>query len=160
MTECDKIRGQLADYVVGGLRGRAQARVEAHLRACEVCQRELAALERTGELLDAVGREEAPTRTWESIRREIEGRRRAPVGTGLRWAWALAVTTAALVLMAFGALKLRQHALEATPQVAVVAEVDEEMRATMEGHLSAVWAAPLSDEAAVGLRLAALEGDG
>jgi hypothetical protein len=46
------------------------------------------------------------------------------------------------------------------PVVVTAAEADEEMQATMEGHMATTWAAPLADEAALGLRLASMEDDG
>ena len=51
MAQCERAQTALADYVEGSLRGRARARVEAHLRDCADCRAEVAALERTGELL-------------------------------------------------------------------------------------------------------------
>jgi hypothetical protein len=65
----------------------------------------------------------------------------------------------ALVVMVLAAFFVRPPAAQ-EPVVVVAAEADEEMQATMDGHLSAVWAAPLSDVAGVGLRMAAAENGG
>lgn len=160
MKECDKVRGQLADYAVGALRGRRESWVEAHLRGCEACRKELVALERTAGLLNAVESQEAPPETWMAIRREIAAGEQVRVTPPRRLAWVAATGVAALVLVLLGMFLLTPTGPGAPPELVVVAEADEEMEATMQGHLSAVWAAPLADEAAVGLRLAAWENDG
>lgn len=88
MKECDKVRGQLADYAVGALRGRRESWVKAHLRACEACRKELVALERTGGLLNTVAGREAPPETWMAIRQEIAAGERVrvtPPGAGPGW---------------------------------------------------------------------------
>ena len=161
MSECDFIRARLAEYAVGGLRGRVRARVEAHTRTCSECRAELRALERTGELLDAVGLQEAPAETWGGIQEKIarhprEERRREARGRP-RWAWVMA--TAAVVLVLAVAVLVGPLGL-GEPRLVVALEADDEMQATMEGHLSAVWAAPLSDVAAVGLQMASVEENG
>jgi predicted anti-sigma-YlaC factor YlaD len=157
MKECELIRARLAEYAVGGLRGRMRKRVEAHVGACSDCRAELTALERTGALLDSVGAQAAPAGTWEAVRLRILERPRARVRARPRWGWAMgAVALVAVVLAAFF---IRPPAVQ-EPVVVTAVEVDEEMQATMDGHLSAVWAAPLSDVAGVGLRMATLEDDG
>ena len=156
---CHRVQRQLAEYAVGGLRARARARVEEHVRECAECRMELAALVRTGTLVDALSPEDAPAGTWAAVHSDIAARKRVPVGQRLRWAWAMAAGAAALVALVVAAFVLWPLGL-GEPQLVVAAEADQEMQATIEGHLSAVWAAPLSDEMAVGLRLAALEDDG
>jgi anti-sigma factor RsiW len=160
MRECDRIRSRLADYALGALRARESARVEEHVSECEHCRAELRALEKTGELLSAVGKRSAPAGTWDAVRREIEARpgtlpRRAP-----RFALGTALGAVALLLVMLGAYLLGPLISPAPPEVVVTVEADEEMQAVIEGHLAAVWAAPLADEAAVGLRFAAVEGNG
>ena len=157
MKECELIRDRLAEYAVGGLRGRMRKRVEAHVGVCSDCRAELTALERTGVLLDSVGVQAAPAGTWEAVRLRIAERPRARVRARMRWGWAMgAVALVALVLAAFF---VRPPAAQ-EPVVVIAVEADEEMQATMDGHLSAVWAAPLSDVAGVGLRMATLEDGG
>lgn len=157
MKECELIRDRLAEYAVGGLRGRMRKRVEAHVGACSDCRAELTALERTGVLLDSVGAQEAPAGTWEAVRLRISERPRARVRARMRWGWAMgAVALVALVLAVF----LARPPAAQEPVVVIAVEADEEMQATMDGHLSAVWAAPLSDVAGVGLRMATLENGG
>ena len=167
MKKCDFIRDRLAEYAVGGLRGRVRARVEAHTRTCSECRAELRALERTGELLDAMDPQEAPAGTWEGVRERVtaplaaqrrrETRGRPKLGWRPRWAWVMA--TAAVVLVLIVAVLLGPLGL-GEPRLVVALEADEEMQATMEGHLSAVWAAPLSDVAALGLQMASVEENG
>jgi anti-sigma factor RsiW len=158
MSKCEEVRGQLADYAVGGLRDRTRGGIEAHLRECTACRAELGALERTGRLMSAMEKQDAPPGTWEQVRARIESRGPARGRMRLRWAYGLAAGVLALGLVALGIFTVRPTA-PSMPTTAV-AEVDEEMRASMEGHLSVIWGAPLSDEAAIGLRLAALEGNG
>jgi anti-sigma factor RsiW len=157
MPQCDRIRNQLSYYLVGGLRPRARGRVAAHLKQCPSCRAELAALERTGALLARAGPAQAPAETWESVQQAILARPRPhrEPRRGTTWRWAVSV--AILVLVVLGLLVVRSHR-PAPPAMVVTAEVDEDLQATMEAHLSAMWAAPLADEAAVGLRLAELEG--
>jgi predicted anti-sigma-YlaC factor YlaD len=130
-------------------------RVEAHVSACMDCRAELTALERTGVLLDSVGVQDAPAGTWDAVRLRIAERPRARVR--VRWVWAMGAV--ALVVIVLAAFFIRPPAAQG-PVVVIAAEVDEEMQATMDGHLSAVWAAPLSDVAGVGLRMATLEDGG
>jgi predicted anti-sigma-YlaC factor YlaD len=157
MRECELIRDRLAEYAVGGLRGRMRKRVEAHVGACSECRAELTALERTGVLLDSVGAQDAPAGTWEAVRLRIADRPQVRVRARLRWGWAMGAV--ALGVMVLAAFFVRPPAAQ-EPVVVVAAEADEEMQATMDGHLSAVWAAPLSDVAGVGLRMAAAENGG
>ena len=160
MKECDKVRGQLADYAVGALRGRRELWMEAHLRACEACRKELAALERTAGLLNAVASQDAPPETWMAIRQEIADGVRLRATPRRRLALVAAAGTAAVLLLLLGTFLPMSTGPGAPPELVVVAEADDEMEATMQGHLSAVWAAPLADEAAMGLSLATWEGDG
>ena len=155
MAKCDRVRMALADYVEGSLRGRARARVEAHLRGCADCRAEVAALERTGELLRETRVIPAPGRLWGSIEAEIARRESVPVIRGLQHLWRGAVAAAALAAVLIGIWMVRpQEAPIAAPTVQQVA-IDEEFQSTLEGHLSAIWVTPLADEAALGLQMGA-----
>jgi anti-sigma factor RsiW len=159
MSERNHVKDQLAEYAVGGLSGRARARIEMHLRGCAECREELAALERTGELLAAVPLEDAPAGTWGAVRQRIAPRAQTPARRApLRWAWGT-VGVAALVVIMLGAFLLWPLG-GGGPGLVIATEPDDELAATIEGHLPTVWAAPLADEAAVGLRLAAMEEGG
>lgn len=161
MTRHDRVFHQLADYAVGGLSRRARARVEAHLGQCAACRAELAALERTGRLVEQMGLDGAPPATWETVRRALPARPSPAPTPGARLTWRWAMGAAAVVLVALAALVLRPQATPPPPVPVVSAEIaEQELQATMQGHLSAVWSAPLSDGAAVGLRLASLEEGG
>jgi len=157
MSDCEQIRRQLADYCVGGLSRRGRARVAAHLRSCASCGAELKALERTGALLEAVGVEVAPD-DWELVRQQLAAQPRQRPRPAFRAAWGVGMAALGVVLLVLGGLVLEPaHQTGVKP---AVVSVDAEMRGTMENHLSAVWAAPLADEAAVGLGLAELDEDG
>lgn len=158
MQECNSRQQQLADYAVGSLRGRARARLEAHLADCPACQAELAALQRTGQILDAVGLDQAPAATWEAVRRDVLAAPRLATRSAPRLVWRFAVGALALIFIGLGVFFARPTVPPAAPPLVVTAEVDDDVQAAMEAHLSAVWASPLADEAAIGLRLASLEG--
>jgi|GEM_PF-1477772 len=157
MARGNHVKDQLSDYVVGALIIREQERVQRHLSECEECRAELAALERTGEKLEAFGLMDAPRDVWNGVRQRI--RERAPAQRRWRPAWAMAMGAAALVLIVIGVVLLRPVGV-GEPSLIVVAEPDEEMQATIEGHLPTAWAAPLADHASLGLRLELLEDDG
>lgn len=157
MNECQWTK-KLSEYVVGGLKGRAKDNLARHLSECAVCRRELAALERTGVLLDALSLEQAPEGTWEAINARLR-RGAAPVRARLRWALGVAMGAVALVVIVFGILIMQPSEMR-TPMTVNNIEADQEMQATMEGHVSTTWAAPLADEAAMGLRLGSMGDDG
>lgn len=159
MTDRDHVVDQLADYAVGAVRGRQKARVERHIAECADCRRELAALQRTGELLNAVSLEHAPPETWDAIRTKIDDLQRTTAPARPRFAWGLAMGVVAVLIVALGIFLQRTTPVR-EPVLVVVAEADDEMQATIDGHLSTMWAAPLTDEAAVGLQLAQWENGG
>lgn len=154
--KCDKIRPQLADYAVGGLRGRARARVTAHVEQCAECRAELAALERTGALISRLELDSAPLGTWSSLRQRITAPARPQIGRSRGLAFAgLALVILLVALITFGP-RYQADQPEAVPIVHIE---EEEMQASLEGHLAAVWSTPLADAASVGLRLDAVEDD-
>jgi anti-sigma factor RsiW len=157
MSEC-RWQKRLSEYVVGALKRREGAEIERHLEHCNACRVEAEALRQTGLLLDSVMLEQAPEATWEAIRARIV-RRSAPARARLRLAWGTAMAVVALVLVAFAVFAVWPGG-GGGPVVVTAAEADEEMQATMEGHMATTWAAPLADEAALGLRLASMEDDG
>jgi anti-sigma factor RsiW len=159
MTDRDHMVDRLSDYAVGALRGREKVRVESHLAECAACRGELAALQRTGELLSSVSLQQAPPETWEAVRERIGDLRRASAPARPRFAWGLAMGLVAVLMVALG-IFLQRPTPVGEPLLVVAVEADDEMQATIEGHLSTMWAAPLADEAAVGLRLAGWENDG
>jgi len=160
MPTCDRIRKQLSYYAVGGLRGRARARVASHLTACPACRDELAALERTAALLNRVGAVSAPAGTWEAVSREILASPRLHVGPRARLSWRLAIGGLGLLLLLSGgvALEFRRPAGPQPTPVTRTASDEDDMQMALETQLSAQWVTPLADAAAVGLRIATLEG--
>lgn len=159
MTDRDHIVDRLADHAVGALRGREKARVESHLDECAACRRELAALQRTGDLLSSLSLDEAPPETWHAVRDRIGDLRRTSAPARPRLAWGLAMGVVAMLFVALG-IFLQRSAPVGEPLLVIAAEADDEMQATIEDHVSTMWAAPLADEAAVGLRLAEWENGG
>jgi len=158
MNQCDRLRPNLAHYLVGGLRSRARSRLEAHLRACPACRAEVAALQRTGALLDAAPLQRPPEKTWRAIRAQLTHRARA-ASRHLRYAWGIAASALAIALALISLFWLRPIAVgPTTPVLSPAAE--EEVDAALQQRLPTVWATPLSDEAAVGLRFASAEEGG
>ncbi len=157
MVTCDRVRGQLADYAVGALGGRATGRVEHHLRACPGCRRELAALNRTADIVSQVGVEPAPEHVWQAVRAQLAPRPAAPQR---RWPaarrWVLVAAAAALLL--FGLLLLPTRRTS-RPVVVPMAQADDEIQRTMQRHLTATESTPLADSAAIGLALGSWEDD-
>lgn len=158
MSDCQTIKRRLADYCVGGLRGWRRARVEAHLQTCASCRGELAALERTAALITRGDLEAAPDH-WAAVRPRLEARQRVLARPGLRLAYAVAAAAFALLVVFFGGL-LRSSRTTSPPVTTPIVRAEEEVRASVEGHLAATWSSPLGDEAALGLRMDALEGEG
>ena len=156
---CDSVRRLLSEYQVGGLSRWRRAALARHLTSCSACREEAAALARTGEMVSRAGLLSAPERTWDAVRYRIEteGRRRGLPPA--RWR-GLAIGALALVLLVVGGISYwsggSRPAQIARP---VVQAEEEEMRAALEGRVSAEWAASISDTAAAGLRMDPGEGD-
>jgi anti-sigma factor RsiW len=157
MSECNNIKRRLADYSVGGLRRRARARVQAHLDTCVSCRAELSALERTAALVTRAGLEAAPDH-WAQVRLRLPSAR-AGTPVRLRLVWSLAAATFTALIVVLGVF-LRPSRTIVRPRAVPAVRADDEMRASLEGHLAASWSAPLGDEAALGLGMAAAEGEG
>ena len=168
MPKCERIRRELLLYAVDGLQGRARERVEEHIRHCSACRTELAALERTGALIGSAGPLSAPRETWPAISAAILARPRPHRRPAARTSWRAAlgiVTVLALALAVVFVRPFQPSSPLPLPPAPVAVTVTAEMEAddddtpvTMESHLSAQWSTPLVDEAAVGLRMADLEG--
>jgi len=153
---CDEVRSQLADYAVGGLGRRRRAEISAHVETCQACRADLAALARTGELLSDLELQSAPAHAWDSIRYRIQEKLRPTQRRAWERGWSVAgLALAVLVVAAVTFLP----GLKPEPETVVAVQVDAEMQASLEGHLAAVWSAPLADAAEVGLRLDSLEDD-
>jgi len=162
MPQCERMRKELPRYAAGGLQSRARERAQRHLESCSSCRAELAALERTGALISSAGPLSAPAETWPAISDAILARPRPHGHPARRRSWRVALGIVALLVLAIGALFIRPFHTSSPPVTMTVrAEMeadDDDTSATMESHLSAQWATPLADEAAVGLRMSDLEG--
>ncbi len=158
MSQCEQFRGQLADYVVGALKGRTRSHIEEHLRLCASCMAEVSALERTGEMLGAGGPFDAPEATWDAISRRIARPARGVVRR-LRWVWGTAAGALAIAVILIAVLIFRPTGAGQT-NIIMSPPAEEELNAAMDGNIAAAWDAPLSDEAAIGLRFASTENDG
>ena len=154
---CDEIQTGLAEYSVGGKSRWQRWHTRRHLQRCADCQQELAALQRTGEMVATVELESAPEQTWAAIEHQIadSARARAPK-VWKRWV-AMAALSLVIVIMAV----LTHIPWGGQEQITVqpMTKVDAEMQSAEAGHLSAAWSAPLSDPAAMGLRMESVEDD-
>lgn len=157
MSQCHRYNRQLADYVVGGLRGRRLARLEDHLTACSSCRQEVAALQRTGELLTSQLLHPAPARVWEGVSQQLR-QRAAYVTRPLRWVWGVAAVC--LVLGIAMAFTLVRTPIAAPPVPVAMSEGDVEMEGLFAERAATTWDTPLADDAALGLQLAVVEGSG
>lgn len=155
MARCDGMKKTLADYAVGGLGAPAEAQVERHLDSCPACRAELAALNRAADLVSQVGLEPAPERVWQGVRAQLTPRpaRRRRSATR-RWV----LVAAAAMFLLFGLLWLPTRRAP-RPVVVPMAQADEELRQTMQRHLTASESTPLADSAAIGLALGSWEDD-
>jgi len=85
--ECVRVQGDLVAYAQGDLDRGRKARIDLHLAACRVCRGELAALERSWEMLDLYGQLE-PSPRWSAALNE-RLRHEAPPGQkpARWWGW-------------------------------------------------------------------------
>ncbi len=156
---CREIGKLLPEYAVGALDDEVAQRVREHVEKCEVCRRELDGLIEVGELLIPIEMLTPPRDLWPSIAARLEPRR-------ARMSWwrahsrpALALATAAAVLLvvAVGLPVLHGPALlaPAVEQLPVVAE--GEAVGYTEAQLAAAWNQPFADEASLALAMTVLD---
>lgn len=146
---CEQIRQWLPDYVVGGLTAEACEQVAEHLPHCPECAEEMALLNRTGALLDALPMEEPPAQLWQGVESQIA----QPKGLA-RWVQALkmlwqgrlpiAATALALLLLIVGGLILHE----------VNREPESPLSVELEQYTFSLWNDPFADRAALGLLVA------
>jgi len=139
-----RIKRKLADYQVGALPEPERAVVARHLEQCPACQAELAALERTGALLQPMPRADAPRHVWAGVASQLTPRR-AP--QRLHWAPAFAAAMVVLIVaLAVFVPMLHGHFAHGPSQDAYA-----------DLQVAAAWNTPLADKAALGLALIATE---
>ena len=157
--DCKQVINILADYAVGALDEQTAAQVQAHVHQCESCRRELAALQKTGELLVEAQLVEPPRELWAAIRAQLEPRKVRKPKWRTYWKPAMAMAAAATILLAvmLGGPLLHQPA-SPTADLAVLS--DAEGTAYAETQLAAAWDQPLADKASLALALAMIEPPG
>ncbi|MBU0606435.1 MAG: hypothetical protein KKI08_01060 [Armatimonadetes bacterium] len=141
---------KLAAYQVGALTHQEHNDVARHVQGCPRCRAELAALERTAQLLRPMPVAEAPPQVWSGIARQLTPRH-APlrVVVPARRAWVPAFAAAMLVLIVALAVVLPLMHGQVANNPSQIAYADLQ--------LAAAWDAPLSDKAALGLAVLASE---
>ncbi len=154
--DCTEIIEMLPEYVVGALDRPAVAQVQAHLGQCADCRRELAALERTGDLLAPIEMLDAPPDLWRAIRARLEPRRaRRPVWQA-HWKPVLAAAAAAAMLVAVLLGWPLMHVPTAVdPEFPVLAGVEGAMYADIQ--IVAAWEQPFANEASLALAMAVMD---
>lgn len=156
---CRQIGRLLPEYSVGALDEAAADRVREHVEDCAACRRELEALTEVGELLTPIEVLTPPRDLWPGIAAQLAPRR-------ARMSWwrahsrpALAVATAAAVLLvvAVGLPVLHGPAMlaPAADELPVVAA--GEAVGYTEAQLAAAWNQPFADEASLALAMTVLD---
>jgi len=98
-VRCKQVTEKLAEYQLGALDEAEAAAVAEHVAQCARCRAELAALERTAELLEPLEPATPPRDLWAGVKRRMRPRRAtAWDALAMRWRPALAVGVALLVL--------------------------------------------------------------
>ena len=97
---CKRCERQIWAYVEGQLLPRQAQALEAHLRACAHCQRQLEAAQATARVLRALPRHRAPANLSEQVRRRIA---ETPARPTLDWARVWRRVAPALGLLAAAA---------------------------------------------------------
>lgn len=140
---------QLASYDVGALPAAERAALARHLPGCAACQRELAALRRTAQLLaQPMALADAPAPTWAAVQARLGARR--PASSRLRQ-WSPVFAAALILIVVTGALlPLMQHG---------VTGFGGEADTYSQVQLAAAWDTPLADKAALGLAILAADDD-
>lgn len=141
-SDCAKISKQLADFAEGYLSAGRRESVRLHLQHCVNCSAELAALERTREMLNSTAIEQAPDR-WEAILPSLAPRRSS--SSARAWFSRYRIESTAGAVVAAAALAA---VLLIGPQQQ---PTDLEAQSLMLNHASMSWREPFADRAALGL---------
>jgi len=150
-VRCKQVTEKLAEYQLGALDEAEAAAVAEHVAQCARCRAELAALERTAELLEPLEPASPPRDLWAGVKRRMRPRRAtAWDALAMRWRPALAVGVALLVLASGLAwLALRGPAVQPSSEL-LASEYQEQ-------QIMAQWGQPLADDAALGIMFVSLE---
>jgi anti-sigma factor RsiW len=141
---------KLAAYQVGALNPHERAEVERHLHGCAACRAEMAALERTAQLLRPMPTADAPPQVWAHVARQLTPRhagRRVAVPQRRNWMPAFAAAILVLIVALAVVLPLMHGHFAGAPSEVAYADL----------QLAAAWDTPLADKAALGLALLATE---
>lgn len=141
--QCKQVQNCLSDFSIGHVSRHTKSAIQRHLDVCEECRKELAALQRTGELLSAISLPEAPD-LWPAISAKLETR--APsLPKRLSWWFARHAGQSAVAVV----LIVLISAVFLITGNQTVNEPRAEMFLTT--HASMSWRQPFADRAALGL---------
>ncbi len=153
---CRQVVKLLPEYSVGGLNARKRAEIAAHVAECDACRRELAALEATGRLMDALPASEPPRDLWSGIAEAIKaGNTRASrwkrwVSSGTTRRWAVVAAVAVLIIALAAGIMLYRFSAPLT----LVEAPDPESVVYSEWYAGAAWNSALADRSGIALALA------
>ena len=151
---CSQVRKKLNEYDLGIVPETSSAAIEAHLRDCEACRRELERYRAVTAALGTLPEVKTPD-LWPAVRGQLRPRRRSL--SVWQPAWQPALAMAAAVLIAVIAL----HGTVLPTVVPADTNFDTAAAQASDEQLVAVsWQQPMSDEAALGMSLAMLDTGG
>ncbi|MEN6304271.1 MAG: hypothetical protein ABFD96_16175 [Armatimonadia bacterium] len=140
---------ELSDYQVGLLKAPERAALEQHLRECACCREELAALQRTAELLRPMPVADAPRETWQHVQARLTPRKQHHHVPARYWVPA----AAAVLLLLVVTMSLVVPLLNGGGALPVADDGYAQVQ------LAADWGSPLADKAALGLAMLEMEQD-
>ncbi|HID57559.1 TPA: hypothetical protein EYP37_13570 [Candidatus Poribacteria bacterium] len=144
---CEEAKRLLPEYSIGALRGRKARDVKRHIQICPDCRGELAALRKTGEMIENLPLERPPANIWDSIATQIEAESQArAMSPWRRWlkptlipAWAALALMGLIAWIYLGVIRSPQQ------------EVQPLIPLELKQHVVAAWDSPFSDTAALAL---------
>lgn len=140
---------KLSDYQVGLLSAAERQALERHLVECASCREELAALQRTVELLRPMPAVDAPRETWQHVQARLTPRKQHHHVPARYWIPAAAAVLLLLVVTMSLVVPLINGG-GALPMA-------DDRYAQVQ--LAADWGSPLADKAALGLAMLEMEQD-
>lgn len=151
---CSQVRKKLNEYDLGVLPETLSTAIDAHLRDCQGCRRELARFRSVSAALGTLPSDKPPD-LWPAVRGQLRPRGRGLSGWQSVWQPALAMAAAALIAV------IALHGMVLPPVTPADTNFDIAGTQVSDEQLVALsWQQPMSDQAALGMSLAMLETGG
>lgn len=137
-------RQKLAEFQADTLSAHEQARIAQHIAGCAACERELLALARTAQLVEALPAPAVPDHLWQEVAVRLQP---APARQYAGWWWrtTAGVGVAALLLFGIAVTRLYTPSLPAATAGASAYVAQHELLSAQD---------PLADRAGIGVLLA------